>query len=124
MATKATVVAQACCYNPDDDESHQDNEDGDSDGDGPDKPDGPGPKPYPRDEPKGYKQGTVAYPPQQQGPHGDFGGYASQQSNPAAGAVAPGAAATPVAAVQQPAVQQVPNFAQQGVTYRAPQMIG
>lgn len=112
ITNKATVVAQACCYSPEEeDEQHGDGEDGE--GDGPEE--GPAPKPY-----KGGSHGSTpgAYNPQ--GAAG-FGGYAAQQSMGAAGATAPAATATPAAAGTQ---QSGAAFAQQGAAYRPPHMVG
>jgi hypothetical protein len=120
---KASVVAHACCYNPDED-SYPENEEGDHGNDeGEDKPDTPGPKPYKSgDDSKGYKPRPIEYPQQKS----DYGGYATQQSAAAGATPAqPATTATPAAAAP---TMPAPTFnlgaAQPGMAARAPHLIG
>lgn len=111
-------MAQACCYNPADEESEE-GEEGEGEGpDGPEKPDVP-PKPYRPEEAKGYKgpvNGVNDYHLHVPKDH-SYGGYATQQ-----GAAA--GAATPAAT---PAIHSAPQFTvgQQGAAaYHPPHMLG
>lgn len=121
ITNKATVVAQACCYSPEEeDDQHGDGEDGDMDG----PEEGPvAPKPYKGGAGgAGHGPAPGAYSPQGLASGGFGGGYAAQQSTGGvAGAAVPAAAAPAAAGTQQTGTA----FAQQGAAgYRPPHMVG